>query len=45
VKLIVNCPESDMDMYLQTVKIKLNEGYISGHDSQDKNWKTEDENE
>ena len=41
-KLIVNCPESDMDIYLQTVKIKINEGYISGHDSQDKNWKMED---
>ena len=41
-KLIVNCPESDMETYLEIIKVKISEGYTSGHDSQDKYWKAED---
>lgn len=38
-KLIVNCPESEIDSYLETIKTDLSQGLISRHSSRIKNWK------
>ncbi len=42
--LTIKCPESDMETYLEIIKVKISEGYASGHDSQDKYWKAEETN-
>ena len=38
-KLTINCPESEIDSYLEMIKTDLSEGYVSGHSSRIKNWK------
>jgi hypothetical protein len=38
-KLTIKCPELEIGKYLQDIAQDLSEGYISGHSSQDKNWK------
>jgi len=37
--ITIKCPELEMKKYLQEIAQDLSEGYISGHSSQDKNWK------